>query len=124
MVFAQQWNGEQRSVPGPNERAPGMVEARQGVEMDVRELHRLRRDGELPRGPFTLPHRCRHQHVNDLRLEVLCGSRLEDLPLGVVFVDDARVRPGELRRPRGDRAEHRLKVEGGADSLTDLTECP
>src|SRR5947207_4026073 len=105
-----------------NERVAGVVEMRQVVDMEIEELYRSQGDRQLPGGPFTLAYRCRHQHLHDFRLDALRGPRMKQLPLNVVFVDDPGVRPSEHRRARDDRAEHRLKVEGGADRLTDLAE--
>ena len=112
MTFAQQGNSEQCPVTSTNDRVARVVKARQVVDMNIRQLHRFPQDRELPRGPFTLAHRCRHQHLHNLRLEALRGPRTKNLSLAVVLVDDARVRPGEQRRARDDRTQHRLQIEG------------
>ena len=104
MILADEGNREQGPAPSANERATHSALGERC--QDVRHLDRLLYLRE-PSGrslPFS-DGRGEHR-LDDLSLTLLRGAWHEHLALLVVLVDDARVCPSELRRPRDDHTEH------------------
>ena len=89
---------------------------------NVGQLDRLAHLRQTSGRALSFPNGRRHERLHDVVFEALGCAGLEDLALLVVLVNHPGIRVGKLGGSRDDRAEHRLKVEGGADGLTDLAE--
>ena len=121
-VLEQQRDGEQRVISGPAELVPAfrgdeIGRVRQIGHLDRRAGHRGLADRAL-----AASHRIGAQMFGYLRFQPVAGAIMKLFALGIVLVNHAGVRAGELDGAGDHHPEHGFRVEGRADRAPDAAQ--